>query len=366
MKNIAKKIHLYLSIISGVFILLIAISGIIYVFNDQIIQYANKEALHVEISQKERIETDRLLQTVRNTGYQPLQFVFYKAADRSFYVVAEDVNENFVQLYINPYTGKIIKTSGLYDFFYKVESFHTELFAGAAGRAFIGFITMLFLILIITGLILWYPKKWNSKTFRNSFIPKVKGRFQAVNYNLHKILGFYIIIPCLILSITGIIMAFDPIEITILNMAGKDIHYESYVDRVQGETLQGTENIISYEALVQQTFDKYPVNSEIRMTIPPVDNPKYILCETGDNFGMKYADNYTFSYIDRGTGEILNLQSTTSQSLNLKRIISELHTGKLFGIPYLIILFLTGIIVFSLPVTGFIIWHKRTKRKSIR
>lgn len=163
MKKIIKKVHVWLGFISGIFIFLIAFSGCIYIFNDEIIEFANQDAIYISEKEQDKISIENLLSIVESSGYVPQQFVYSKAANRSVYILSTDTNNRFVQIYIDPYTGNILKTSNLYEFFYFVESFHTELCMGAFGRAFIGIITVIFLILTLTGLSLSLRRKWTKK-----------------------------------------------------------------------------------------------------------------------------------------------------------------------------------------------------------
>lgn len=353
MKNILRKIHLYLSFISGIFILLIALSGVILAFDDEITYFTNKEAFAVTPSQNSKLDIDALLQIASEKGIHPTQFIYSSTPERSFYMQGNDAGNKLVDLYMNPYTGEVIRSSSLPEFFNFVESFHTELFLDAPGRAFIGIITILFLVLILSGLILWYPKKWNRKTARNSFTFKLKGNSFAVNYNLHKILGFYIVMPSIILCITGITMAFDPVEIALLKAVDADSNYESYIENLESESVPEHATVISYKELIQSELGNHNDEINIQVTIPDTDHARYLLFKT----------NESSFYVDRTNGNRINLSPQTLKSLSIKDGISRLHTGKMLGLFYKIILFITGLIIFSLPITGFIIWYKKRGKK---
>lgn len=364
MKELSKKLHLYFGLISAVFVFFIALSGTIYVFNDEIIKSANGDAMNVSrAGNRSKITVDSLLKQIKAAGLNPTQFVYHKDEHRSFYTLAHDADERYVQVYQNPYTGNIIAMSRLHAFFNSVEEFHTELYAGAPGRAFIGIITTLFLILSITGIVLWLPKRWNTKTAKHSFTINLKGNKKVINYDLHKILGCYIVIPAIILSVTGMIMAFDPIEIGILKAMKADADYETTIEHLETTDADSTA-FLSYDAIVNKLLREQDKIGEVRITLPQNDNAAFVLCETGNNFGMKYTNDYQTMYIDRTSGDKLNLSEQTGQSLALKKGLSQLHTGKMMGLPYKIILFIAGLIMTSLPVTGFIIWwNRRRKRK---
>lgn len=363
-KKAMHRIHLYFTFVSGLFILLIAISGVIYVFSDEIIASSHEKAVYVSPSIKEKQNVDTLLQSIEEKDYTPVQFVYKDASDQSFYILVKDKEDKFVQLYLNPYTSEIIHKSNLYLFFHFVESFHTELCMGAPGRAFIGIIAILFLLLILTGIFLWYPKKWSRKTALSSLVLKLKGNTLAINYNLHKILGFYIVIPSILLSSTGIIMAFDPIEMGLLKMKNADDAYESHIENIESESVSGNTSVVSCDQIIQSVLRETHGIRDIRVTISETKNSRYIQLETGNYFGMKYADNYCLYFIDKTNANALDLTQPTAHSLYFKKIISDLHTGRTGGLSYKIVLFLCGLIVFFLPLSGLYISYK--KRVGIR
>ena len=350
MRNLMRKIHLYLSFVAGPFLLLIAITGIIHVFSEEITYYANKDAIFITPQQESKLQVDTLLRKVEESGFRPVGFLYNDAPDRSFYVLARDKSKN-IQLYINPYSGNIIKASGLYDFFLFIEELHTELCMGGSGRQFIGVITFLFFILTVTGIIIWYPKKWSRETAKKSFLLKLKGNTFVINYNLHKILGFYIIIPSIILSVTGVIIAFDPVEIALFNMVKIDGDYEVHVRQIESESLPENVSTISFHQLIQPMINK----GDVQVKMPRRNNSRYAVME---------VDGNSF-FIDRSNGSTSNIDPLTIKSVGVRKVITQLHSGREYGITYKIILFLTALILFSLPITGLVIWYKKLRIKRV-
>src|SRR5699024_1755138 len=57
----------------------------------------------------------------------------------------------------------------------------------------------------ITGLIWWYPKKWNKTAKEKSFKIKWGASFKRVNLDLHNVLGFYSLLFLLAISLTGMV-----------------------------------------------------------------------------------------------------------------------------------------------------------------
>ena len=97
-------------------------------------------------------------------------------------------------VFINPYTGKVIhsvcKEPRETDFFSFILKGHRTLWIpGKAGKLMIGYSVVIFVITLITGLVLWYPRKWNKKTALRNFTLKIKAPFARLNYDLHNVLG---------------------------------------------------------------------------------------------------------------------------------------------------------------------------------
>ncbi|GHA34142.1 hypothetical protein GCM10007103_14680 [Salinimicrobium marinum] len=73
------------------------------------------------------------------------------------------------------------------------------------GKPIIAYGTLIFVIALITGLVLWWPRRWN-KTIRDaSFKIKWTAKFKRLNYDLHNVLGFYTLLVALVLGLTGMV-----------------------------------------------------------------------------------------------------------------------------------------------------------------
>lgn len=94
-------------------------------------------------------------------------------------------------LYVNPYTGTVSgevitrKTD-----MYKVRKLHGELLMGAFGTKIVELIASWMVVLILTGIYIWWPaRKWNLAGF---FIPRIRQGKRTFYRDLHAITGFWI------------------------------------------------------------------------------------------------------------------------------------------------------------------------------
>src|SRR5690606_21272694 len=76
------------------------------------------------------------------------------------------------------------------------------------GRPIVGVATLIFVLLLFSGLVMWWPKKWNKSNRDKSFKIKWNGSFKRVNYDLHNVVGFYSLVLAFVLAVTGLVWSF--------------------------------------------------------------------------------------------------------------------------------------------------------------
>jgi uncharacterized iron-regulated membrane protein len=114
--------------------------------------------------------------------------------------------------FLTPIQGKItIHEKPQTNFFIIVEYIHLYLLLPPEiGHWIVGVSVIIFMVIMITGLILWWPKRKTDR--KRSFTIKWGGRWRRVNYDLHNVLGFYATSIAMILAISGLAIAFEPVS----------------------------------------------------------------------------------------------------------------------------------------------------------
>jgi uncharacterized iron-regulated membrane protein len=116
---------------------------------------------------------------------------------------------------VDPYTGEIsilektFSPSG--EFFYVVRRLHqTLLLPNPIGEFVVGSATLIFVIVALSGLCLWLPANFrNKKAWANGFLVRFRKGKSQLFYDLHKTLGFYALIPVLLMALTGLAWSFQ-------------------------------------------------------------------------------------------------------------------------------------------------------------
>jgi len=189
--------HLTLAISSALFIVIASLTGVILAFepiSNKIKPYASENLNTISIS-----ETIGVLQ-------EKYDEVITIEIDENDFVSASIINKEGENktFYINPKTGEniggIIKKSALFEF---ATNLHRSLFLKTTGRFIIAAVSLLLLLISITGTILIARRQGGfSKIFTNI----VKEDF---NQYYHIFYGRYFLIPIIIITLSGIYLSLD-------------------------------------------------------------------------------------------------------------------------------------------------------------
>lgn len=359
-------IHRWLGFISGLVVVIVSITGCLFVFQDEI-QDALYSYRKVEVQHKPYLLPSQL-QHIALKQYPKAEAgtVAYFGEDRPAAVLMAVPKLGTHYIFINPYTGQFLHDENLArNFFIIVEYIHLYLLLPPAiGQQIVGWSVVTFVVLMITGIILWWPKRKSDR--KRSFNIKWNGRWRRVNYDLHNVLGFYSCSIAIIIAITGLSIAFECVEDGIYKTANLGKSYPVEKSEVISDSLKKP-------VAVNNTLDKAFVyakakSAQAHMFYAFVDNKKaanpIIVTAYYQSMHFYKSDSYNF---DQFTAKPLKVLTHNDKSAGMKmnNMNYDIHVGQILGLTGKIIAFLTSLICASLPVTGFIIWlGKRKKSKS--
>jgi len=351
-------LHRWLGLITGLVVLIVSITGCIFCFQDEI-----QDAVHsyrkVEIQNKPYILPSTLKQIALKEYPGTVSYIYYYGKNRPASVLV-NTKQGLQEVFINPYTGAITHAENpLHNFFTVVEFIHLYLLLPArAGTIVVGTSVSLFVAIMITGIILWWPKRKSDR--KRSFKIKWKGKWKRVNYDLHNVLGFYVVSIALILAITGLAMAFDCVNKGLYQAANLGKSYPKEIEVIRSDT---TTKLSVYPAIDKALIVSQKLSPKAEMLlIANLDGKTETIQVTAYAQSLHYG-NSDYFYFDRYSGKLLgalpNAEKSPGKKLN--DLNYDIHVGQALGLFGKIIAFLASLICASLPVTGFIIWNSKRK-----
>lgn len=363
-KKITGWLHLWLGLISGIIVFVVSLTGTLFVFCDEIIDGFGGSAKYVQVENKPKLSEEVMIANFKKDHPERDAFYFdtYKENDRSFRIASSKKRKNFTYTYVNPYTGQELHSSAAYYFFYVVAHIHAELLLHKTGKTLVGIATIIFFVQLIGGLILWWPNKWNKNTRTAAFKIKSGTKWRRKNYDLHNVLGFYAVIPAILLTVTGLIMAYEILNTLTQKAFGGNPHaheleakYEPRFDAMQ--------NAKPYSEIVEKIFETNPTVKQVRLGIPRDDSATTYFTSIGKFVGIKSQIGGRRFLTNKYTGEPVVFPADMEKHEIIESTNFDLHVGYWGGLFGKILTFIVGLICTSLPITGFIIWWGRKYKK---
>jgi uncharacterized iron-regulated membrane protein len=219
--------HLTGGAIAGGVIFIMCASGALLAMKPQILNIVEHDVRFVAPQSSPRLKPSELLATVvRNQpGVQPMSIV--ENRDPSFAVsVAVAGNDT---LYVNPYTGAVLGhgSARAQAFFRSAEDWHRWLAMSnddrATARQATDAATFVFFLLAASGLFLWWPRAWTLQHTKAVFWFRRAATPRARDFNWHNVIGFWSSAAILVMTMTGIVMAYPWANNLLYRMAGSPL-----------------------------------------------------------------------------------------------------------------------------------------------
>lgn len=195
--------HFYAGIIFAPFLMILAITGAVYLFKPQIEQLLYQEYYEVN-PQGEKISATQQIETVKNE-YPDAVVSKYRPGEsdsRSSEVTISSNNETLT-VFVNPYTAELIGELNSEDrIMNKIEEIHGELMVGTIGDRIVELAACWAIVLIVTGLYLWFPKK--KQDLSGVLIPRLNKGKKIFRRDLHVVPAFWVTAGMLFLILTGL------------------------------------------------------------------------------------------------------------------------------------------------------------------
>lgn len=368
-KKIIGKIHLWLGLMSGLVVFIVAITGCLYAFKDEI-ENASEPFRRVRpqatnfllpsqlaaIAKKEL--PNRQLHAVKYNGKnKAAEAIFYHYEPTYYYIV-----------YLNPYDGKVQKVKDMErGFFHFILDGHFYLWLPPTiGQPLVASFTLIFLVMLISGLILWFPINRAAIKQRFWYRWKKTTQWKRKNYDLHNVSGFYVSLLALVFAVTGLVWGFAWFAQGYYTAMGgkKSLLYMDPVSVKNATSLADVKSPLDKVWLKMQA--EYPSAKSIEVHPPETDSSS-IAANANFQEGTYWKTDYRYfnqySLAEMSVGHIYGRLKDANVADKLLRMNYDIHVGAIGGLAGKILAFFISLVVATLPITGFYIWYGRRYKK---
>lgn len=349
-KGFVFYIHSVTGLVSGLFILIMSLSGAILVFHDELdsIQFpavnnANTKVLPVDSCYNSlqqqfpyaQISSCNLPEQLTT----PFLFTIYDSSYKK--------GTAAMQVFIHPCTGEVLRSRGSNEiknnFMNWVSVLHNSFHLGKIGEWMLGFFSVLFLISIITGITI----------YRRKIVPVILFKREVFNKkNLHQLAGVYALLFNLMIGVTGFWMQ---------RYVFKKEFYSA--DNYTPVLKTSPKLFFNFDSSYKNMQKHYPdfTGSVIYFAQSKKSKTAIYGSRTANSFihSKKFADVIFLDSLGNisKTAFVNDIDAASRYDI----INAQIHYGKYGGLPVKIFYSLFGLAGGLLSITGFLLWRKRRK-----
>ncbi len=360
---IIKKTHLWLGLLTGPLVFVIALTGAIYSFQEEI-QNAIQPYRFYNKTNDKLLSPTALKQIAATVNpKKKVHAVMLYSDNHSSKVIFYEYEKYYDIVYLNPENGQVLSNQNAErGFFPFILDGHFYLWLPPEiGQPLVASVTLVFLLIVIFGLISWWPKSGNKA---QRFKIKWKASWKRLNFDLHSVFGFYTLLFSFVFAITGLVWGFIWFKNTYFKLMSGGSQFIEYYEPMSLEKADSlTQNIDKTFYFIK---NKNPQYHYIEVHFPETQKGSLAVNVNTDE-GTYWKTNYY--YFDQKTLKDIAVDhywgklQTSSFAEKLMRMNYDIHTGAILGIPGKILVFFMSLIIASLPITGFIFYLGKLKKK---
>ncbi|QHT65600.1 PepSY domain-containing protein [Rhodocytophaga rosea] len=392
MKVFFRNIHLYLSLGAGLVIMVVCATGAILVFEKEMQMWLYPERYRVE-SGSQAVSIEQMIAGLKKKvpdaevnsikiftdPSRTVEVSYREEKSEGEHQIAKDApagnkaekkgevpdvkkgpekgKEGGGQAFINPYTAQVAALqSQRSPFFFSVFSLHRWLLAGDTGKLIVGISTSVFLFILITGIILWWPQ--NKKILQQRLALKWNAGWKRLNHDLHIVIGFYSAIFLFAFAFTGLAWSFK--------WFNDGIYWVTGTENVRPEppksTIQEGTTPISWDAAYAQVKAQMPEAEFYTINFPKETDGSVAVTIMPADAIHERATNQLF--FDQYSGQLISqlLYGERNLGQRVRATFYPVHVGSIGGLPGRIIAFLVCIAGATFPITGVVLWLNRLQK----
>lgn len=362
-RNWAFTLHRYLGLAMGFVLIIVGLTGSLLVFQKEINHFLVAQEFGHISPEEVPLSLESVVNTVKaaydssrndlklNKVYMPSE------PDEAIVFAFVAPNDKGTDVFVNPYTGAIMGERAGTTLIVVLYELHYALMAGDIGMTIVGIIAFLFLVVSITGIILWpgwrrlitgFKIKWNAHPKR-------------VNFDIHKVVGIITVVFLILTAFTGFCWNFynftEPIiyALTFTKQRPEPVS----VPKPGQSPLRLAKQLKIGEAALPGAMVR-----SISFPTKPEDSLKISFKLPQENAECGQSN----VYLDQYTGKVLRVDNSLKMPLGDRVLNSftSLHYGTFGGLYTRILYVFVGLSPLILFISGFVMYQHRYREKAVR
>lgn len=384
--------HFYAGLFTLPFILILCMTGGLYLFKPQIEAWLDKpyDQLH-HIGQPRPVSQQ--VQAALNAfpGSTPAGYQLPRNSHASAQVLLQQ-GDQVTRVYVDPWTLAVLHSLPDEERLMRIVfHLHGELLMGNRGSNLIEIVASWTIILILTGLYLWWPRQ--AKGVGGILYPRLASGWTTTRRDLHSVIGVWASLCILFMLLTGLPWAnfwghyFKAVrQWVVVDASQQDWSIGSESSRKKmpadmpsmpsigehaGHDGNHAHNHYGSQVVDLTSFDRvFSAVKNIPLDFPVVISPPDRKGHEATWSVKSLTDDrprQVTLLVDGNSGEVLQRQDFKNRSL-VNRIVGTCiaaHEGRLFGWPNQVLGLLTALGLMTLSITGAWMWWRRRQADAL-
>lgn len=212
LRPLVLRLHFYVGIFVGPFILIAATTGLLYTITPQLDQMLYRDALHVPVGTTRldlRDQVQAAAAAVPDGTVTEIRPPIAPDSTTRVTFAAPGVAEDYKRTaFVDPYTGKVTAVLDTFGEWLParawIDSLHRTLHLGNVGRVYSELAASWLWVLALSGLSVWIVRRRRHVRVRRTLLPEPSARGRASTRSWHGSVGLWTAIGMLVLSATGL------------------------------------------------------------------------------------------------------------------------------------------------------------------
>lgn len=347
------KWHVIAGLISLPFMFLLAVTGTIYLFKDNVNEIVYAETLQVQRTfESQTLPLTEQLYSAQQASDKPIASVTITNNPEQateFKVLGKGRASN--SIYIDPYTGDVTGSIAQPEtLMHKIRKLHGELLLGKPGTLVIELVASWFIVLILTGLYLWWPPKGSG--LAGFFTVRTHRGRRLFWRDIHVVVGFWLSAFMLIILAGGMpwtdVFGDQLKWVQKQTNSGYPTHWRNSKG-IESQVPTGNHSAQGIDAIAEIS-QQLGLPGKVTITLPQSPNDVYRVSNRS-----LYLEDQQVIHLDQYSGQVIKSLNWDDVGvlMDLRQIFMRLHQGE-YGKVNWVILFVVALLFSLTTLAGLI------------